>query len=65
MGRRLGQIKINFPLILRSTCYLTRGLHEAARLKTAFLQGETQELAGAWLKSSDPLKLTSIFEGMF
>ena len=38
-----------------------RGLQESVQLKTAFLQGETQELVRGRLESSNP----SIFKGMF
>ena len=42
----MGQIKNNFSLILRSTCYLSRGLHEATEIKTTYFKGKTQEFIG-------------------
>ena len=46
----MGQIKNNFSLILRSTCYFSRGLHEAAELKTTYFKGKMQEFIGEWLE---------------
>ena len=39
----MGQIKNKFSLILRSTCYFSGGLHEAAELKTTYFKGKMQE----------------------
>ena len=61
----MGQIKNNFSLILRSTCYFSRGLHEAAELKTTYFKGKMQEFIGEWLGRNNLSKLKFLFEGVF
>ena len=61
----MGQIKNNFSLILRSTCYFSRGLHEAAELKTTYFKGKMQEFIGEWLEKNNLSKLKFLFEGVF
>ena len=55
----------NFSLILRSTCYFSRVLHEAAELKTTYIQIKTQEFVGEWLERNNLQKLKSVFESIF
>ena len=61
----MGQIKNNFSLILRSTCYFSRGLQEAAELKTTYFKGKMQEFIGEWLERNNLSKLKFLFEGVF
>ena len=61
----MGQIKNSFSLILRSTCYFSRGLHEAAELKTTYFKGKMQEFIGEWLERNNLSKLKFLFEGVF
>ena len=61
----MGQIQNNFSLILQSTCYFSHVLHEAAELKTMFIQGKTQEFVGEWLERNNLQKLKSVFAGLF
>ena len=61
----MGQIKNKFSLILRSTCYFSRGLHEAAELKTTYFKGKMQEFIGEWLEWNNLSKLKFLFEGVF
>ena len=42
---------------MRSTCYLSRGLHEAAEIKTTYFKGKTQEFIGEWLERNNPSEL--------
>ena len=55
----------NFSLILGSTCYFSRVLHEAAELKTTYIQIKTQEFVGEWLERNNLQKLKSVFESVF
>ena len=64
-GRGVGQIKNHFSLILQSTCYFSRGLHEAAELKTTYFPSKMHEFVGEWLERNNLSKLKSVFEGMF
>ena len=61
----MGQIKNNFSLILRSTCYFSGGLHEAAELKTTYFKGKMHEFIGEWLERNNLSKLKFLFEGVF
>ena len=61
----MGQIKNNSSLILRSTCYFSRGLHEAAERKTTYFKGKMQEFIGEWLERNNLSKLKFLFEGVF
>ena len=61
----MGQIKNNFSLILRSTCHFSRGLHEAAELKTTYFKGKMQEFIGEWSERNNLSKLKFLFEGVF
>ena len=45
-GRGVGQIKNNFSLILRGTCYFSRALHKGAELKTKYtFKGKRRNLS--------------------
>ena len=61
----MGRIKNKFSLILRCTCYFSRGLHEAAELKTTYFKGKMQEFIGEWLERNNLSKLKFLFEGVF
>ena len=58
-GRKWGKSKTTTP------CYFSRGLHEAAELKTTYFKGKTQEFIGEWLERNNLSKLKFLFERMF
>ena len=60
-GREVGQIKNHFSLILQSTRYFSRGLHEAAKLKTTYFRSKIHEFVGEWLERKNLSKLKSVF----
>ena len=67
-GRGVGQIyKKIFSLILRSTCYFSRGLHDGCGPQDYVLLRKNAEIAivGEWLKRDNLSKLKSVFQGMF
>ena len=53
-------MKNNFSLILQSTCYFSCVLHEAAKFKPTYIQGQTQEFVEEWLQRHNLLKLKPV-----
>ena len=52
----VGQIKNHFSLILQSTCYFSRGLHEVAKLKTTYFRSKIHEFVGV-VGEKEPIKI--------